>query len=152
MLKNQWNRLRICLFGQTTKQPLSNFELWKSWNSRQLWGLEPDPGWLQKVKMYHKLIVNNRTLTLFIWLNFFLGDYFWAFLLFLLLFSFLKKLKICNLGLGTEYITYFNCHTQYGIVYSTTKRIWGFLTSSKYHFFVATPGKMVKVSPVRGTL
>ena len=29
--KNHLNTLKTCLFGQTTKQPLSNFEPWKSW-------------------------------------------------------------------------------------------------------------------------
>ena len=28
--ENYWNKLKICLFGQNTKQPLSNFEYWKS--------------------------------------------------------------------------------------------------------------------------
>ena len=28
MLKNHWNTLKLCLFGQTTKQWLSNFEGW----------------------------------------------------------------------------------------------------------------------------
>ena len=36
------------LFGQTTKQPLSNFELGKPWKYKQLWGLRPDPSCLWK--------------------------------------------------------------------------------------------------------
>ena len=30
------------LLGQSTKQPLSNFEPWKPWKYKQLWGLRPD--------------------------------------------------------------------------------------------------------------
>ena len=30
MMKNHWNTVKICLFGQTTKQWLSNFEALKS--------------------------------------------------------------------------------------------------------------------------
>ena len=40
--ENHWNTLKTCLFGQTTKQPLSDFESWKSWEYKQLWGLGPD--------------------------------------------------------------------------------------------------------------
>ena len=29
--KNHWDAFKICLFGQTTKQSLSNFEPWKSY-------------------------------------------------------------------------------------------------------------------------
>ena len=39
MLKNHRNTLKICLFGQTTNQPLSNFEPWKSWKYKQFLGL-----------------------------------------------------------------------------------------------------------------
>ena len=46
MLKNNKNQIKICLFGQTTKQPLSNFEPWKSRKYKQLWGLWPDPSFL----------------------------------------------------------------------------------------------------------
>ena len=38
------------LLGQTTKQPLSNFELQKPWKYKQLWGLGPDPSCLRKNK------------------------------------------------------------------------------------------------------
>ena len=38
---------KVFLFGQTTKQLLGNFELWKPWKYKQLWGLGPDPSWLQ---------------------------------------------------------------------------------------------------------
>ena len=48
ILKNHWNTLKICLFGQTTKQLLTNFEPWKSWKNKQLWGLGPDPSCLYK--------------------------------------------------------------------------------------------------------
>ena len=39
---------KVFLFGQTTKQLLSNFELWKPWKYKQLWALGPDPSWLSK--------------------------------------------------------------------------------------------------------
>ena len=41
MLKNHWNKLIICLSGQTPKQPLSNFEPWESCKNNKLegWGL-----------------------------------------------------------------------------------------------------------------
>ena len=32
MLKNHWNTPNICLFGETSKQTLSNFEPRRSWN------------------------------------------------------------------------------------------------------------------------
>ena len=39
--------LKITVFlapiGQTTKQPLSNFQPKKSWKYKQLWGLRPGP-------------------------------------------------------------------------------------------------------------
>ena len=38
------------LLGQTTKQPLSNFELWQPWKYKQLWGLRPDPSCLLAYK------------------------------------------------------------------------------------------------------
>ena len=28
MLKNHWNRLKTCSFGEITEQPVSNFEGW----------------------------------------------------------------------------------------------------------------------------
>ena len=46
---------RHTLHGQTTKQPLSNFELQKSWKYNQLWGLRPDPCCLWK-----KLYLSNK--------------------------------------------------------------------------------------------
>ena len=45
-VENHWNILKTCLIGQTTKQPLSNFEPRKSWKYKQLWGLGPDPSYL----------------------------------------------------------------------------------------------------------
>ena len=36
MLKNHWSIITICLFGQTIKQPLSNFDPGKSWKYKQL--------------------------------------------------------------------------------------------------------------------
>ena len=39
------------LLGQTTKQPLSNFDLQKPWKYKQLWELKPDPKLLIK-KVY----------------------------------------------------------------------------------------------------
>ena len=38
MLKNHWNTLLICLFRQTTKQPLSNFAPEKSENTSNFEG------------------------------------------------------------------------------------------------------------------
>ena len=32
--------LKYVYFGQSTTQLLSNFELWKSWKYKELWGLE----------------------------------------------------------------------------------------------------------------
>ena len=46
MLKNHFNAHKTCLFGQITKQPLSYFETWKSWKYKQIWGLQPDHGYL----------------------------------------------------------------------------------------------------------
>ena len=36
-----WNTLKFLLFGQSTEQTLSNFELWKSWSTSNFesWGL-----------------------------------------------------------------------------------------------------------------
>ena len=34
---------RYRLLGQTTQQPLSNFDRQKAWKYKQLWGLRPDP-------------------------------------------------------------------------------------------------------------
>ena len=48
MLKNRWNTFKISGFGQTTKHPLSSYELWKSWKYQQLLGLGPDPSCLYK--------------------------------------------------------------------------------------------------------
>ena len=39
------------LLGQTTNQPLNNFELRKLWKYKQLWGLRPDSSCLYK-KVY----------------------------------------------------------------------------------------------------
>ena len=47
-LENYYIRRRHRLFGQTTKQPLNNFEPWKPWKYKQLWGLMPDPSCLEK--------------------------------------------------------------------------------------------------------
>ena len=48
MLKNHWNTLIICLFGQTTKQPLSKFASWKIWEYKKLWGLGLGPSCYKK--------------------------------------------------------------------------------------------------------
>ena len=48
--ENHLNKLKMFVFGQTTKQILSTFEPWKSWKYRQLWGLGPDPSCLFKKK------------------------------------------------------------------------------------------------------
>ena len=40
--KSHGNILNICLFGETTKQPLNNFETWKPRKYKQIGGLEPD--------------------------------------------------------------------------------------------------------------
>ena len=37
-------------FGQTTKQPLNNFDPKKPWKYKQFWGLGPDPSSLEKNK------------------------------------------------------------------------------------------------------
>ena len=47
-LENYYIRHRHRLFGQTTKQPLNKFEPWKHWKYKQLWGLIPDPSFLEK--------------------------------------------------------------------------------------------------------
>ena len=39
MVKNHWNTLKVCLIGQTTKQPLSNPENLKNINNFEGWGL-----------------------------------------------------------------------------------------------------------------
>ena len=39
---------RYRLLGQTTKQPLSNFETRQRWKYKQLFGLRPDPSCLEK--------------------------------------------------------------------------------------------------------
>ena len=44
---NHLNTLKIYLFSPTTKQPLSNFEPWKSWKYTQLLRLGPDPSCLK---------------------------------------------------------------------------------------------------------
>ena len=44
-LENYCILRRHRLFGQTTKQPLNNFEPWKP---NQLWGLMPGPSCLEK--------------------------------------------------------------------------------------------------------
>ena len=49
-LENYCIRCRHRLFGQTTKQPLNNFEPQKSWKYKQFWGLRLDPSCLEKNK------------------------------------------------------------------------------------------------------
>ena len=39
-------QIKTCLFGQTAKQSLSNFEPWKSRKYEQLWRLRHDPSFL----------------------------------------------------------------------------------------------------------
>ena len=41
-------RSRHLLFGQTTKQPVNNFETQKPWKYKQFWGIRPDPSCLEK--------------------------------------------------------------------------------------------------------
>ena len=53
MLKNHWNTLIICLFGQTTKQPLRNFEPWRSWNLENKSSFE---GWGLILVAYNKIV------------------------------------------------------------------------------------------------
>ena len=47
-LENCYVRRRHRLFGQTTKQPLNNFEPGKPWKYKQLWGLIPGSSCLEK--------------------------------------------------------------------------------------------------------
>ena len=44
---------RHSLFGQTTKQPLGNFEPQKTWKYQELWVLRSDPNCLQKNVAQH---------------------------------------------------------------------------------------------------
>ena len=54
-IKIKWKQISLqrkswkanCLFGQTTKQLLSNFEPWKNKKYRQLWRLGPDTNCLK---------------------------------------------------------------------------------------------------------
>ena len=48
-MKNHGNVLKICLFFQNTKQPLSISDLCKTQKSEQLCGLSPDPVCLLKL-------------------------------------------------------------------------------------------------------
>ena len=52
MLKNHWNTLNICLFGQTTKQTLSKFEPWRYWNLENKSNFE---GWGLTLVAYKKM-------------------------------------------------------------------------------------------------
>ena len=47
-LENYCIPRRHRLFGQSTKQPLNNFEPQKPWKYKQFWGLRPDPSCLEK--------------------------------------------------------------------------------------------------------
>ena len=47
-LENYYICHRHRLFGQTTKQPVNNFEPPKPWRYKQFWGLRPDPSCLEK--------------------------------------------------------------------------------------------------------
>ena len=58
--ENYYIPCRYRLFGQTTKQPLSNFEPRKPWKFKQLWGLKPDPNYLWK-KCFRKKNKLNQT-------------------------------------------------------------------------------------------
>ena len=53
MLNNHCKTLKICLFGQTTKQPTSNFEPWKSGKYEQHGGLGSGTGCLWKSVLDH---------------------------------------------------------------------------------------------------
>ena len=55
ILKNYCILHRHSLFGQTTKQPLNNFDPLKPWNYKQFWGLRPDPSWLEKKVSVRKI-------------------------------------------------------------------------------------------------
>ena len=59
MLKNHWNTLKFRLFGQSTEQTLSNFELWRSCNTSNF------EGWSLTLVAYKKsvlviLVKHNR--------------------------------------------------------------------------------------------
>ena len=43
------------LFGQTTKQPLNNFDPQKPWKYKQFWGLRPDPSCFEKKTSVRKI-------------------------------------------------------------------------------------------------
>ena len=69
--------------------------------------------------------------------------------------SFQKLTGLCDyhkLIVNNRVPTLFKCHTWYGILQRTTKNIWSFLVFSANKFFLTTPRKMAKVSPVRGIL
>ena len=60
MLKNHWNTLKICVFGQTTKQPLGNLSpaSLEKIQSTLMAGIEPSC--LQKkCKLNHKPSITN---------------------------------------------------------------------------------------------
>ena len=50
--EKSWNTLNICLFGQTTKQPLSKFEPWRSSNLENKNNFE---GWGLTLVAYKKM-------------------------------------------------------------------------------------------------
>ena len=54
-LENYCIPSRHRLFGQTTKQPLNNFEPQKPWKYKQFWGLRPDPSCLEKKRDVRKI-------------------------------------------------------------------------------------------------
>ena len=59
VLENHCNTFKVCLFAQTSKQPISNFKPWKSWKGKQLWGLKRDPSLLQEKEFNKSFVVIN---------------------------------------------------------------------------------------------
>ena len=60
MLKNHWNTLIICLFDQTTKEPLSKFASWKIWEYKKLWGLGLGPSCYKKKENVLKMVAEKE--------------------------------------------------------------------------------------------
>ena len=59
-LENYCIPRRHRLLGQTTKQPVSNFDPPKPWKYKQLWGLTPDPSCLSIKKVYNKNVCKHH--------------------------------------------------------------------------------------------
>ena len=54
-------------FSHFAKQLLSNFELWKFWKYKQLWGLRPDPSCYKNKWVYHLSLTPKTTCHLVGW-------------------------------------------------------------------------------------